>query len=246
MTWVPKETPGEQYALAISLSVIATIFVGLRFYTRRVTKNALMWDDWLVLISLIGTYLTGIFIILGTALGNQGQHMKFTPEGFPITTPEYTWFLKMLYAGQLSQIVAVGPTKIAVLLFYRRIFVGRVFEIVTWTLIFLVTAWSVGYFFANMLECIPISQSWASAPGQGNPHCIDALPMYFSQVYSDVGLDCLIIIVPIPLVWSLQLPFKQKLAVTGIFLLGIITIAASCAKAVIFNLVGHANPGCVL
>lgn len=58
--------------------------------------------------------------------------------------------------------------------------------------------WSVGYFFANLLECLPISQSWASAPGQGNPACIDALPMYFSQVYSDVALDCMIIVVPIP------------------------------------------------
>lgn len=104
----------------------------------------------------------------------------------------------MLWAGQLSQIVAVGPAKLAVLCFYRRIFVGKWFDIVSWTLIGLVSAWSIGYFFANLLECLPISQSWASAPGQGNPKCIDALPMYFSQVYSDVGLDCLIIIVPMP------------------------------------------------
>ena len=34
----------------------------------------------------------------------------------------------------------------------------------------------------------------------GNPKCIDAIPMYWAQVYSDVILDLLILIIPIPLV----------------------------------------------
>ena len=141
--------------------------------------------------------------------------MEFTPEGMPIPSERFTWFLKvcqydsaksielsrsqMLYAGQLSQIIAIGCTKLSVLLLYRRIFRGNVFDLITWALIALVTGWMIAFFFANLLECVPIDHSWMSAPGQGlDPHCIDALPMYFAGVYSDVVLDFLILAVPIP------------------------------------------------
>ena len=105
----------------------------------------------------------------------------------------------MLWAGQLSQVFSVGPVKVSVIFLYRRIFRGPIFNIITWILTGLVAAWAVAYFFANLLECVPIEESFKAAPGQGgNPHCVDAIPMYFSQVYSDVLLDILILIVPIP------------------------------------------------
>ena len=106
----------------------------------------------------------------------------------------------MLYAGQLSQMLAIGPTKISMLLLYRRIFRGSTFNIVTMVLIALATGWTVAFFFSNMLECVPIHEAWRNAPGLGgNPHCVDAVPMYLTQVYSDVVIDVLIFIVPIPL-----------------------------------------------
>jgi hypothetical protein len=170
--------------------------------------------------------------------------MRFNPDGSPILTdPGYRWFLivfgapplyhavevtsatlivfQTLYAGQLSQIFAIGPTKISVLLFYRRIFSGKLFHLVTWMLIGLVVGWMIAFFFANLLECVPISEAFVNAPGlAGNPKCINAIPMYLSQVYSDVVLDVLILIIPMPLVWKLKLPLRQKLAVFAIFLLG--------------------------
>ncbi|KAF2496998.1 hypothetical protein BU16DRAFT_526054 [Lophium mytilinum] len=147
----------------------------------------------------------------------------------------------MLWAGQLSQIFAIGPAKISVLLFYNRIFRGRTFNIINWALIALVSMWMIGYFFANLLECVPISHSFINAPGINldRKHCIDAVPMYLSQVYSDLVLDALILIVPLPLIWKLHLPVKQKIAVCCIFLLGVMAVAASCAKMIIFNFVGH-------
>ncbi|PHH90572.1 hypothetical protein CDD83_3259 [Cordyceps sp. RAO-2017] len=236
----PEQTPAQQYALAVFLPLLATVFVVLRFYARRLQRSELLWDDWLVVFSLFFTYLTSLFMILGTALGNQGQHMDFGPDGRFLINDRYVWFLKMLYAGQLSQALAIGPTKIAVLLLYRRIFRGRAFSIITWLLIAVAAGWTVAFFFANMLECVPVEEAFKNAPGLGgNPRCINAVPMYLSQVYSDVIIDALILAVPIPLVLKLRLPTRQKFAVCGIFLLGIITIASSCAKMIIFNFVGH-------
>jgi hypothetical protein len=107
----------------------------------------------------------------------------------------------MLYAAPLSQIPAIGLTKISVLLFYKRIFRGPLFSLLTNVLIILVSAWTVAFFFANLLKCVPISESWTSLAGldwETNSKCIDALPMYLAGPYSDLGLDVLILGVPIP------------------------------------------------
>ena len=53
MFTTPRQTPGEQYALAIVLPLLATFFVGLRFLARYRKKNDILWDDWLVVFALV-------------------------------------------------------------------------------------------------------------------------------------------------------------------------------------------------
>lgn len=53
MFTTPYQTPGEQYALAIVLPVLATVFTGLRFLARHLRKNSLLWDDWLIVVALV-------------------------------------------------------------------------------------------------------------------------------------------------------------------------------------------------
>jgi hypothetical protein len=126
-----------------------------------------------------------------------------------------------LYAGQLCAILAIGPTKISVLLFYRRIFRGKWFHRATWTLIVFCSAWTISFFFANLFECMPISNAFIHALGTVyNARCIDAIPMYLTQAYADVVLDVFILLIPIPMIYKLRLPSRQKIAVLGIFLLG--------------------------
>ena len=112
-----------------------------------------------------------------------------------------------IYANQLVQLFAVGPTKLSVLLFYRRIFVGKIFGIVTWILMVLVAIWTIAFFFTNLLECIPVDRAWAHVVGgYPDPKCMDAVAMYLAQAYIDVILDFIILIIPIPLSKSFQNP----------------------------------------
>jgi hypothetical protein len=45
---------------------LAVVSVALRFYSRYYVKAALRWDDWLILISLVSTILTGVLVLWGT------------------------------------------------------------------------------------------------------------------------------------------------------------------------------------
>ncbi len=104
-------------------------------------------------------------------------------------------------------------------------------------MITIILIWSVGFFFANMLQCYPISDNWTGLGGTANT-CIDENMMYLGQAFSDAITDLIILVMPIPCVstpahflpfeltaieiWALQLPTKQKLGVCGMFLLGIL------------------------
>lgn len=44
---------------------LAIVSVALRFYSRYYVKAKLMWDDWLILLSVITTLLTGVLLLWG-------------------------------------------------------------------------------------------------------------------------------------------------------------------------------------
>jgi hypothetical protein len=46
--------PGNVIAASVVLSVLCTVSVTLRFYTRYVQKSKLLLDDWLTLPALVG------------------------------------------------------------------------------------------------------------------------------------------------------------------------------------------------
>ena len=58
-------TPGEMLAAASTLSAVAIILVGLRFYVRKMQRAHIGIDDWLIVIGLAMTVAVGITLIIG-------------------------------------------------------------------------------------------------------------------------------------------------------------------------------------
>lgn len=53
-------------------------------------------------------------------------------------------------------------------------------------------------------------------------HCIDIQSYLWGVVLSNLVIDLAILYLPLPMVWKLQLSIRQKLALTGMFLLGLL------------------------
>ena len=70
-----------------------------------------------------------------------------------------------------------------------------------WAMITVIVIWTVGFFFANMLQCYPISENWTGFGGTAET-CIDENMMYLGQAFSDSITDLIILIMPIPCVSS--------------------------------------------
>ncbi len=69
-----------------------------------------------------------------------------------------------------------------------RIFGGGNFGLLLYAMIGLMIGWTIAFFFANLFQCIPISQNWAD-PGVTVETCINTVDMYLGQAYSDVISD---------------------------------------------------------
>lgn len=126
----------------------------------------------------------------------------------------------------MIETLTFGAIKLSVLFFYRRIFVGRPFNILSWVMVAIVCSWSVAFFFATVFSCHPISAAWGTRE-QLFTECVKTTVKLDVFVVSDPLLDTFILAVPMPFIWQLHLPMKRKFALAGVFLLGALYVAIS-------------------
>ncbi|KAL8837755.1 MAG: hypothetical protein Q9170_002406 [Blastenia crenularia] len=173
---------------------------------------------------------------IGAANGDLGRHTKIghlRGEPLPILTPRTHIFQKVVYATSLTTVLTFGFTKLAVLLFYQRIFQGRWIQTAVWFMVGIDFIWTVGFFFSNLLQCYPIKVNWTGI-GNINGYCVNTNTLLIAQSWSDITTDIVILALPLPCIWALQMSVRRKLAVCGIFLLGALTVGAGIAKIAIF------------
>ncbi|PQE23630.1 integral membrane protein [Rutstroemia sp. NJR-2017a BVV2] len=137
------------------------------------------------------------------------------------------------WAAQILSVLSLTFTKLSVVLLYRRIFRGELFNKICSGLITIIGCWGISFFFATVFECFPIRDVWVTLYGQPRS-CYNYLPMFFATAISNFIIDVMILATPMPLIWKLHMPVQQKAAVTGIFLLGAFVCGISIARIYFF------------
>ena len=133
----------------------------------------------------------------------------------PSNNPQW----QAILAAEVLYNIAMFSIKISVLYLYHRVFfVSRKFTKVLW---------GVGIFFfiyssvtagAGLLQCIPINYIWD--PSVKGGRCL-AIPLAGTILAAvNVLTDIVILIMPMPILWKLQIEMREKLQIMGIFLLG--------------------------
>ena len=83
----------------------------------------------------------------------------------------------------------------------------------------LTMAFCVAYFFAILFQCHPIAFYWDLTIPNGR--CENQTIIFLATASLNLFLDVIIVLMPIPVVWSLQMSTLRKVAVTAIFGMGI-------------------------
>ena len=83
--------------------------------------------------------------------------------------------------------------------------------------------------FPTIFQCSPIAYSWNKAIAGG--HCINVHVMWIVQDVFFLVLDIYVVVLPLPIIWNLQITRPEKIAISGVFLLGSLCVQCSpCAK----------------
>ena len=125
--------------------------------------------------------------------------------------------VQCLYSQLLIYVIAIVLPKLAILLFYLRIFPSSNFRLSVYFLAIFVISWAIGVEFSTIFQCTPISYAWTRKPPGG---CINLLAFYRWVSLPNIISDVIMLVLPVHRVWKLQVTFKQKMALSGVFLMG--------------------------
>ncbi|ESZ99047.1 hypothetical protein SBOR_0581 [Sclerotinia borealis F-4128] len=221
------------YAASVILLIASTIAVGLRMTIRKIKEAKLGFDDLFISVALLLSYAQAIIIIWGTARGTVGTTTLQNPEtGAIIVTHHEVEISHIAFLSQVISIVTYGLLKLSVLILFRRIFIGKIFNIVSIIAMTIVVGWSVSFFFATIFQC-GTKPSWLwSSPKAVATYCADYKYIQLGHATSDVATDLLVLFIPLPIIWKLQMTMSQKLSLMCVFVLGYISTAAATARIV--------------
>ncbi|RBR24407.1 uncharacterized protein FIESC28_02897 [Fusarium coffeatum] len=203
------QTTGDRLIIVLLVVVFAVmtslLAVGLRLWCRRKIR-ALGWDDFAAVMTclcIVG-YGSGILACLSDPSGMLPFH-KIS------NFYKCSYFILFLYSQ------ALFFAKMAFVLLYYRIVALPHWR---WTYIAAITflvLWNVSGILYHFLQCTPMSTIWDPAVvGKCVPH-----QMEVGYVLSGINIftDFVVAILPLPVIWKLNLRRSQKIALSGIFLL---------------------------
>ncbi|KAK4161108.1 hypothetical protein QBC43DRAFT_100081 [Cladorrhinum sp. PSN259] len=224
----PPNLPHDSLRINIIVSAavcwfIALIFVILRFYTRGVVIRVLGGPDWSILVSLIFAGATCGAVIVQATVGS-GQHLW---DLDPTATNDAIAWGKAAWYGVLFYLLTICFSKISILLLYIHLFTFKWARLAGQILLGIVIISHLYMALATFTACIPLKSYWDFRIQKKYCH---PQAVWWSNTGLHMVTDFLIFMLPMPVVWSIQLPRRQKLALSGVFGFGFVVCFISILR----------------
>ncbi|KAL7917298.1 hypothetical protein ACQKWADRAFT_45738 [Trichoderma austrokoningii] len=209
--------------ISIVAPVLGTLAVGLRCYTRTLKKQSLSGDDWVCMAAQVAAWANSINIFVAAGLAG----IDFTyPSLSPLASAVV--FLRCLWIEGFPLVFSLTFVKIAILLFYVRIFTFPGFKLAVHIYIGILSAWCFAMIICQLLAANPIQDAW-------NPLAVNPLRFdynQFSLAFAGMSIvfDVIVLFFPIPVIRKLQMNRRRKIQVVAIFWLGIFCCISSAVR----------------
>lgn len=115
--------------------------------------------------------------------------------------------------------ITIMMVKFSILLFYVRLF-GTVASFVLYVRVAMaiIFCWMVSVVLETFLLCRPLAFNWDTTVPGGV--CGDRNAAYIVAGALNVGTDLLVMLLPMPNIWKLQMPVSQRVGLVGVFGIG--------------------------
>ncbi|CAL8583153.1 hypothetical protein XPA_008787 [Xanthoria parietina] len=200
----------EIVAIVAVMTVVSTLSVILRLLGRRVSAAQYGADDYLIVVALILTYGLNVNEIIAV-------HFGFGRHQLMLSLDHISKFLLNDWTIQIIFACAITVTRFSLLVFYHRIFPVKRFTVVAIITGCILIAWWIGFIFAIVFSCRPTESFWNKALID---HCVNEHTLSWGVTGSEMAVNVIMLVLPIPWLWHLRLACTKKLALIGLFMLG--------------------------
>lgn len=126
--------------------------------------------------------------------------------------------LQVLFASFVLYALSITIVKISILQLYRRVFTIQPFRNLIYIVGGMCLIWFIVVIGVCLFQCRPIVAAWdRTVVGK----CMDLKVLYYGITISNMILDVIINLMPVKMIWKLQLPLKQRVLLLCIMLVGI-------------------------
>ncbi|KAM0796931.1 hypothetical protein BDR22DRAFT_790978, partial [Usnea florida] len=215
-----KSTIADSVGLAF-----AVVIVMLRCYTKLCITKTRGWDDYTTILALVCFIVFVSMDYTSTARYGNGRHTWDLP-------PEmYNGYLTvgdlcMIETGAVDTYFYVLGTmlaKLSLLLFIYHIFrVNFKFRVAAWFIAFFLVVWSTVTLLLSIFSCHPLKANWdVEVYFKPTSHCSPRIyDVTNIHGYCNILSDFMLLILPIPVLWTLQMSLGRKLGIAAVFATG--------------------------
>ncbi|KAJ5177795.1 uncharacterized protein N7500_000494 [Penicillium coprophilum] len=203
--------------------ILSTTSVGFRIISRMINGSGLFLDDWLIIFALIFEYgisIAGV-VLLYNGLGT--HIVELSPEQIVV-------YLKTLFTGSILYTGCIACIKLSILMLYRRLFPVKTMKFAVNLVSLIVILWAACGILAGCFTCIPTEKLWHPMVEGG---CMDLSRFYYGLQVPNIATDAIILLMPMHIVWKLPISKTQKLCLSGIFILGLLTLIFDIIRLVV-------------
>jgi hypothetical protein len=136
--------------------------------------------------------------------------------------------------------IALCFVKLSILFFYRTIASQTKFRRLVYASIITICLYTFAVTVASIFQCDNPSDAWSidaflsqfdGVPGRTKkPKCFEPTKLWVVTGALNLFSDVVILLLPIPTLLGLRVPINKRLALIGIFSIGIMAIVASCVR----------------
>ncbi|KAL4931605.1 PTH11-like integral membrane protein [Aspergillus undulatus] len=202
------------------LTSISILVVAMRMYTRIGLLKLSGREDWTILASMVFA-----IIYLGLVIAEYHFGLGRHSDSIPYT--ELKEQLKSLWAAIPMYNASLALTKASLLFQYLRIFPGRRFRTVCHIVLGVVVLYTTWAIVSGFVNCVPVTKFWdRELPGI----CLSFEALWFFNASMNIATDLALLVLPMPLISQLHLPWRQKIALLAVFALGGLVVVTSILR----------------
>ena len=126
-------------------------------------------------------------------------------------------FAKLEVTFAVVYLLSVTCPKLAMLSLFLRIFVEKWHRVACYILMGILCATAISTIVANLTQCIPLAFLWDPTI---KGHCFNQNAYWAWGSLPNIITDVMMIVLPIPAIWKIQLSWKDKIGVMLTFMTG--------------------------